>query len=99
MKKQAKRIKYEISLRDLRKHLGIKQKALKSFKQASVSKIESRHDIKISTLCEYLKELNLDVVITAVKRDPSGAAVESYTLIKTHHNHTPQTVEEVESQA
>jgi hypothetical protein len=86
MKKKKKKIQYEMSLKELRKHLGIKQKAIKSFKQASVSKIESRHDIKISTLCEYMHELDLNVEIRAVRRNDTGEELESFLLVCSEKN-------------
>lgn len=86
MKKKKKKIQYEMSLKELRKHLGIKQKAIKSFKQASVSKIESRHDIKISTLCEYMHELDLNVEIRAVRRNDTGEELESFLLVRSEKN-------------
>jgi hypothetical protein len=85
-KKKKKKIQYEMSLKELRKHLGIKQKAIKSFKQASVSKIESRHDIKISTLCEYMHELDLNVEIRAVRRNDTGEELESFLLVRSEKN-------------
>ncbi|MGC9313301.1 MAG: hypothetical protein ACP5IA_11470 [Sediminispirochaetaceae bacterium] len=86
MKKKKKKIQYEMSLKELRKHLGIKQKAIKSFKQASVSKIESRHDIKISTLCDYMHELDLNVEIRAVRRSDDGEELESFLLLRSEKN-------------
>jgi len=86
MKKKKKKIQYEMSLKELRKHLGIKQKAIKSFKQASVSKIESRHDIKISTLCDYMHELDLNVEIRAVRISDDGEELESFLLLRSEKN-------------
>lgn len=53
-----------LRLGELRDSLGIKQTEVPGFNQPSVSKIESREDIKLSTLLQYLEGLNLDVEIT-----------------------------------
>ena len=53
----------QIRLAEVREILGIRQKDIKSFSQSSVSKLESRKDMKISTLIEYLGNLGLGIEI------------------------------------
>lgn len=79
---------FNLSLKELRKAIGYTQKDVKAYKQASVSKIESRKDIKISTLVEYINSLGWDVEIKAVKINPEGKEIEAYTLIRTEENIT-----------
>ena len=79
---------FDLNLKDLRKAIGYTQKDIKAYKQASVSKIESRKDIKISTLVEYINSMGWDVEIKAIKINPEGKEIESYTLVKTEKNIT-----------
>ncbi len=44
----------QISLSELKKKMGVRQEDIKGFSQSSVSKLEYRKDIKLSTLIEYL---------------------------------------------
>ncbi len=53
----------QIRLAEIREKLGIRQEDIKSFSQSSVSKLESRKDMKISTLIEYLGNLGLSIEI------------------------------------
>jgi len=53
----------QIRLTEVREKLGIRQKDIKSFSQSGVSKLESRKDMKISTLIEYLGNLGLSIEI------------------------------------
>ena len=53
----------QIRLAVLREKLGIRQEDIKSFSQSSVSKLESRNDMKISTLIKYLGNLGLSIEI------------------------------------
>ena len=72
-----------IELRDLRKSMGLKQKNIRSFKQASVSKIESREDIKVSTLMDYIHALGLDLEIWACGGEDDEGAERRYLLMRT----------------
>ena len=57
-----------IRLAQLREQLGIKQTEIAGFTQPSVSKLESREDLKISTLLQYLEGLDMDVEIIAHRK-------------------------------
>ena len=81
MSKKVK-FKFQLSLRELRKKAGFKQQDIKNFKQASVSKIESRKDLKLSTLVEYLDNINMDLEIRAIVREESKEPPE-YILFRT----------------
>ena len=59
----------QIRLAELRKQQGIRQKDIKTFSQSSISKIESRKDMKISTLLEYLKNIDMGIEIKAIPKN------------------------------
>jgi len=61
--KEAEKEIIRIRLSELREKRGIRQEDIKSFSQSSVSKLESRNDMKISTLVEYLDNLGLGIEI------------------------------------
>ena len=52
-----------IRLAQLREEQNIKQSEMANFTQSSVSKIEKRKDIKISTLIDYLDSLGMGLEI------------------------------------
>lgn len=81
--KKSKKIDYVMSLKELRKLVGLKQHHIKGFKQASVSKIESRRDIKISTLIDYVHELGLELEVRAVGKADENGEIPSHLLIRT----------------
>ena len=58
-----------IRLAQLREEQNIKQSEMRNFNQASVSKIESRKDIKRSTLMDYLYSLDFDLEIAVYPRE------------------------------
>ncbi|MBN2853058.1 MAG: XRE family transcriptional regulator [Clostridia bacterium] len=62
-KKFAEKEIFKINLSEIRKKMGVKQNDIKSFTQSGISKLESRKDMKISTLIEYLKELDMGMEI------------------------------------
>lgn len=70
----------KIKLSDLRKQFGIKQSEIKGFSQTSVSRLESRKDMKISTLMDYIHSLGLEIEIK-VKEKRKGSRKE-ITLIQ-----------------
>lgn len=53
-----------IRLAQLREEMNKKQSEMANFTQSSVSKIEKRKDIKISTLIDYLDSLGMGLQIT-----------------------------------
>ena len=52
-----------IKLSQLREKLGVKQDEFSNFSQTSISRLEKRKDIKISTLIEYLNNLGMGLEI------------------------------------
>ena len=52
-----------IRLGQLREKLGVKQDEFDNFSQTSISRLEKRKDIKISTLIEYLNNLGMGLEI------------------------------------
>ena len=58
-----------IKMAKLRAEHDIKQSDMRNFRQSSVSKIESRKDMKISTLLDYFDSLGMGVEISVFNRD------------------------------
>ena len=52
-----------IKLGQLREKLGIKQDEFNNFSQTSISRLEKRKDIRISTLIDYLDNLGMGLEI------------------------------------
>jgi len=52
-----------IKLAQLREKLGVKQDEFNNFSQTSISRLEKRKDIRISTLIEYLNNLGMGLEI------------------------------------
>ena len=78
---QAKSMILNIKLSELRHMRGIKQEDIDSFSQSSISKIEHRKDIKLSTLRDYLHSLGMEVEIKARPKG-SKARKEEVVLLK-----------------
>lgn len=55
----------KIKLAQLRENAGKKQSDILGFSQASISKIESRNDMKVSTLIDYIHALGMEIEIKA----------------------------------
>ncbi len=70
-----------IKLARLRERQGIKQTEMKGFTQTSVSKLEKRKDMKISTLIEYLDDIGMGVEILVYSKDDREGQ-KSETLLK-----------------
>ena len=68
-----------MKLKALRMKYGVKQDDLSQFTQTAVSKLESRKDIKISTLIDYLENLGMGLEITAL---PKGKKNKREVLLK-----------------
>ena len=73
---------FRIRLSDLRKRMGIKQTDIESFSQASISKLEKRKDMKVSTLVEYLESLGLGVEIKVFPKNRTEGLPDEITLLK-----------------
>jgi hypothetical protein len=58
-----------IRLGQLRERLGVKQDEFDRFSQTSVSRLEKRKDIRISTLIDYLHNLGMGLEIKTFPRD------------------------------
>jgi len=69
-KQDAKKEIFKIKLSDLRQKQGIKQDKIKNFSQSSISKIESRKDMKLSTLIDYLDNIGMGIEIKAYNKNP-----------------------------
>ena len=70
-----------IKLAQLREESNIRQDEVKNFTQSSVSRLEKRKDIKISTLIEYLDSLGMGVEIKAYPKK-KNIKVEERILLK-----------------
>ncbi|WP_257284110.1 helix-turn-helix domain-containing protein [Endozoicomonas sp. SESOKO1] len=72
VEKQAFELLKEMTLADLRKHKGIRQEDLAaalSTKQPSISQIEKREDINLSTLVSYIRALGGELELVARFKD------------------------------
>lgn len=79
-KAEAQKQIFKLKLAELRQNQGIKQTDVNGFSQVSVSRIESRSDIKISTLVDYVHACGFDVEIKAVPRKRKSK--EEFVLLK-----------------
>ncbi|MCL1833168.1 MAG: XRE family transcriptional regulator [Leptospirales bacterium] len=57
-----------IRLCQLREKLGVKQDEFDNFSQTSISRLEKRKDIRISTLIDYLSNLGMGLEIKALPK-------------------------------
>ena len=71
--KEARQEIFKIRLSELRKQMELRQEDISSFSQSSLSKLEGRKDMKISTLIEYLKSIGMRVEIRAIPSKGKGA--------------------------
>lgn len=67
-RKMAETESLNIRLGILREKYGIKQSEIINFTQNTVSKLENRWDLRISTLIDYLDSLDMGLEITAYSR-------------------------------
>jgi hypothetical protein len=81
-KREAEKEIFQIRLSDIRKEMGIRQENIKTFSQSSISKLEARKDIKISTLIEYLENLGLGIEIKAYQKSKGRKKNQEYVLLK-----------------
>jgi hypothetical protein len=74
---------FKIKLADLRREAGFKQQDIEAFSQSGLSKIESRTDMKISTLRDYLHSIGMELEIRARKVKPRKTdKKKEYILLK-----------------
>ena len=80
-RKNAEAKVFQIRLAAMRKEMGIRQEDIKGFSQASISKIEKRSDMKLSTLVGYIDSLGMGLEIKAYPHKQHKDK-DSYTLLK-----------------
>ncbi|MGJ4745296.1 XRE family transcriptional regulator [Leptospira sp. SA-E8] len=66
--KKAENILLNLKLADLRKKMGLKQTEIPGFSQTSISRIETREDLKLSTLIGYINALGMNIEIRAFSK-------------------------------
>lgn len=81
-KKEAEKEIFKIRLSELRKKMGIRQEDIKSFTQSGISKLESRKDMKVSTLIEYLNSIGMGVEIKVYPKNNIKKTTDIVTLLK-----------------
>lgn len=81
-KRDAEKEIFQIRLSELRKEMGIRQEEVKGFSQSSISKLEARKDIKISTLIEYLNNLGMGLEIKVYPKDKKLKQKKEFVLLK-----------------
>ena len=69
-----------IKLSQLREKLGVKQDEFTNFSQTSISRLEKRKDIRISTLIEYLNNLGMGLEIKTFPKKNSKKINEEILL-------------------
>jgi hypothetical protein len=78
--REANKIVLNLGLAELRKQAGHSQSEIQGYRQSSVSKIEARKDMKISTLVAYCLSLGLGVEINAVQVNQNGKNIKKNLL-------------------
>lgn len=73
---------FRIRLSELRKKMGVRQEDLKTFSQSSISKLESRKDIKVSTLIEYLENIGMGIEIKVFPKNQGHEPNNGILLLK-----------------
>ncbi len=71
-----------IRLADLRERQGVRQSDLKTFSQASASKLENRKDMKLSTLIDYLDDIGMGLEIRVYPKTATSEGSQSETLLR-----------------
>ncbi|MDR0388645.1 MAG: XRE family transcriptional regulator [Spirochaetaceae bacterium] len=69
-----------LRLAQLREKCGVRQGEIENFSQTSVSRIEKRRDMKISTLQEYLSGLGMGLEIRAYPKTRQSKVKEEVLL-------------------
>jgi hypothetical protein len=83
-KKKKAKVQFNLTLKQLRKIRGFRQSDLKVYEQTSVSKIEGRKDLKISTLIGYLNAIDMELEVRALSRPKNSSEPEVFVLIGPH---------------
>jgi hypothetical protein len=78
--REANKIMLTLGLAELRKHAGRSQSEISGYRQSSVSKIEARKDMKISTLVSYCRSLGMGVEINVVQVNAKGKSIKKNLL-------------------
>lgn len=81
-KREAEKEIFQIRLAELRKSMGIRQEDLPAFSQSAISKLESRKDMKISTLIEYLDNIGMGIEIRVYPRNKENKPQKEVILLK-----------------
>jgi len=81
-KREAEKEIFQIRLAELRKKMGIRQEDIEAFSQSAISKLESRKDIKISTLIEYLDNIGMGIEIKVYPKNKERRTQEEIVLLK-----------------
>ena len=79
-RKKAEQEIFAIRLGMLREKCGFKQNEIKNFSQTSVSRLERRKDIKISTLIDYLDSLDMGLEIRTYSKNKKAKIKEEVLL-------------------
>jgi len=79
-RKKAEQEIFAIRLGMLREKCGFKQNEIKNFSQTSVSRLERRKDIKISTLIDYLDSLDMGLEIRTYPKNKKAKIKEEVLL-------------------
>ncbi|EKR27809.1 helix-turn-helix domain-containing protein [Leptospira interrogans] len=80
--KKADNILLKLKLSDLRKGAGLKQAEIPGFAQTSISRIESRADLKLSTLVDYVQALGMSIEIRAISKSKSKTKQKDILILK-----------------
>ena len=80
-KKEAQKEILQLKLAEVRKGMGVRQQDIKAFSQSGISKLESRSDMKISTLVAYMNSIGMEVEIRAYPKRRATKA-KSILLLK-----------------
>jgi hypothetical protein len=70
----AEREIFAIRLSELRDSQGIRQSDVTAFSQTSISKLERRKDMKLSTLIEYLEGIGMGLEIKVYPKGAKGTS-------------------------
>lgn len=69
VKNKSDQILFDLQLREIREKMGIRQSDVKGFTQSNISRLESRTDMKLQTLIDYIQALGLGLEIKVIFKD------------------------------